>query len=106
MSILSGTIRAKATIEAASNPNIVNLPMAIASTEYSYAISAGTKQLSIRARQKAKLRMAFVSGDTAIKFVTIENGCNYFLDNVTLNGITLYLQADQPSIVVEIEEWI
>lgn len=106
MSIISGTIRGKATIEVASNPNIVNFSMPLALTEYSYSITASTKQFFIRSRTKATLNMAFISGDTAIKFVTIFPGTNYMLDGVILNGTILYLQSDQPSTIVEILEWI
>ena len=90
---------------AATIPTIYNLSMPIADTEYSQALGASTKQILIRLRDRtARAKIAFVSGDTSILFLTLEAGTVYSQENLNLTGATIYLQANKVT-TAEILEW-
>ena len=86
-------------------PVIYNLAMALANTEYSQALSQGTKKITVRMRVNASAKMAFVSGDTSILYVTLNPGTVFVEENLNLDGVTIYLQSNQPGQVAEILEW-
>lgn len=105
MSNLTGTIRAKATVESSASPTIYNVATILADTEVSQATNIGVKQLLIRVRGFANLKIAFVSGESGVKFITVPRGCSLTLEGLLFTG-TLYLQTDKPGQVVEILEWV
>jgi len=104
MSNVTGTVRAK--IVTATSPNIYNLSMPIAGTEYSQALSNGTKKILVRARNRSQLRIAFISGDTSTTWITVEPGAVYFEENLDLNNVIIYLQSTAASQITEILEWV
>ena len=104
MSTVTTTARAK--IVSAATPTIYNISMPLAGNEYSQLLSNGTKKILVRMRNRAKLRIAFVSGDTFTLWVTVEPGAVYFEENLDLNGATIYLQSQEASQVAEILEWV
>jgi hypothetical protein len=80
--------------------------MALANTEYSQALSTATKKILIKTRDRtARIRLAFVSGDTSITWITVEPGSVYFEENLDLTGVTIYLQTNKASQIAEILEW-
>lgn len=88
-----------------TTPTIYNLSMPVADTEYSQALSANTKQLTIKLRDRtARARLAFVSGDTATLYLTLEAGSVYSQENLNLTGATIYLQSSKVT-TAEILEW-
>jgi len=103
MSNLTSTARARIVL--ATTPDIYNLSMPLANTEYSQVLSDGTKQLLIRMRDSAEARISFVVGGTLIKYVTIKENCVYADINLDLVGVTIYLQSSAASQVAEIREW-
>lgn len=105
MSNITGVVRARATVEAAATPNIYNLTAALANTEYSQTLTSNTKSFIIRARNLAKLQIAFISGNSGTTFMTIPPGVSYAQDNISYGG-TIYFQSSKPSTIVEIVEWV
>lgn len=103
MSNLTSTARAK--VVSATNPTIYNLSMPLANTEYSQALSSGTKKVMIRIRGKHKAQISFVSGDSAVLFFTLEAGAVYFEENLDLANAIIYMQTNAASQVAEILEW-
>jgi hypothetical protein len=97
---------ARAEIVTAREPTIYNLSMPIASTEYAQVLSPNTRKLMIRMRVKSKSRFAFVSGDTATNYITIEGGCTYSDENFRLVGATIYLRSETAGQTAEILEWV
>jgi hypothetical protein len=90
----------------ATTPNIYNLSMPVANTEYSQALSAATKKIMIKTRDRtATIKVAFISGDTTIKYFTIQPGAVYFEENLNLDGIVIYLQTNKTAQIAEILEW-
>lgn len=103
MSNVTQTSRAK--VVSATSPTIYNLSMPTANTEYSQALASNTKRVMIRMRQRARARVAFVSGDTALVYFTLEPGTVYFEENLDLSGVTIYVQSNVASQTAEILEW-
>ena len=89
----------------ASTPAVYNLSMPLSGTEYSQALSAGTKRILVRMRVKAAAKLAFVSGDSGTLFLTLNPGTVFIEENLDLNGVTIYLQSNEANQVAEILEW-
>lgn len=103
MTSVASTSRTKVTT--ATQPTIYNLPMTVAGTEYSQALSNATKKILIRSRDVSQIKFAFISGDTSLSWITIQPGAVYFEDNLSLDGAIIYLQSNKPAQVAEILEW-
>lgn len=103
MSVTTTTARAK--VAAATTPTIYNLAMPTAGTEYSQELSKGTKKILVRARLKSRAQIAFVSGDTATLFFTLEPGAVFFEENLDLSDAIIYVQSTAANQVMEILEW-
>ena len=91
----------------ATTPTIVNLNVVAADTEYSYALPVGTKHFTIKDRKgDAKIRMAYVSGESGVNFKTIDMGNTYEAKDIsTIAGLTIYFQSSKASRIIEIESW-
>lgn len=100
-----GEVNVTADIEVATTPVIYNLPAPVSGTEYSQALTIKTKQFLIRVRGNADLQLAFTSGESGIKFITIPRGASYKESSLDLSSVTLYFQVNKASQVVEILEW-
>lgn len=97
----------RGTPSLATAPTIYNLSMPTANTEYSQPLSTHTKKILIKTRDRtANLRIAFVSGNTATLYVTLEPGSVYSEENLDLEGVTIYLRSNKASQTVEIFEWV
>lgn len=101
---VSATAFKRFAIEVSTNVTITNLSATLANTEYSHALTSGLKQLIIRSRGRAKLQVAFVSGQSGTNFITIPGGANLSLEGLEFTGKTVYVQANQASTIVEILE--
>lgn len=104
MSTITATFRGKAVIEASTATSIYNVSAALASTEYSQALSPNTKQFLIRVRGSGKLQLAFTSGQSGVNYITIPAGSTYTQSEINFSG-TLYFQTNKAAQVIEILEW-
>jgi len=88
-------------------PTIANIPIPLANTEYLYVIPTGTKQLSLKDRDgDAKTRIAYVAGDTAVKYATVNMGNSHDVyDIATPVGLTIYLRSNKSNRILEITSW-
>lgn len=103
MANLNTTVRAR--LVQAKEPTIYNLAMPLANTEYSQPLSANTKKITLRMRMKGRAQIAFVSGQSATLFFTLEPGCVWCEENLDLEGGIIYLQSNVAGQVAEILEW-
>lgn len=99
---ISGTLTVG---DSSGNPNIFNIDAAVADTEYSQALPAGTTQFLIRARNNAKLQISYLAGQTNTVFLTVTPGSIYVVDSVKLTGKTIYFQSTKDNTDVEIVAW-
>lgn len=102
-----GSINVVSTVGARTVPLIANFPVVLASTEYSYTFPATTKKFSIKDRDgNAKTRIAFTSGDTNSKYITLDMGCTHVEEGLsTLAGFTVYFQSNKAGRTIEILSW-
>lgn len=100
------TSRTTATINQATTPKIYVVPMASANTEYSQALTAGTKAVRLFVRPNgssaSELKLYFSSGSA--EYATIPNGVSWIKENIDFTG-TLYFQCTKAGETLEIEEW-
>jgi len=87
-------------------PEIFNLALTTKDTEYSQVIPDGIVKLQISSRLMGTLKIAYVEGETATKYITIPAGSSgKYMAEFELNGKTLYIQSDTDNDVAEIEVW-
>lgn len=97
------TQTARAEITLATNPKTYNITSpAIPNTEFSQALTNGTKSLIIRTKDSGVLDIAWVSGGNSL---TIKKNAVYNKENINLTGATVYMKVDTASEIVQIEEW-
>lgn len=88
------------------NPIIYNVTLTNAGTEYSQTLPANTRKVLIRVRSGASdLKLAYTSGESGTKYITIPAGSSKYLEGIYIKGETLYFQSPTASEVVEIEAW-
>lgn len=89
-----------------SNPLVANVSIALASTEYSYFIPAGSRRFLLKARGNTTIQLAFVSGDSGTTYLTIPAGTFYSEGDLSLTlGKTIYFQSTQAGQILEIVSW-
>jgi hypothetical protein len=89
-----------------SNPTIANVSIPLANTEVSYTLPANTKKFYIKLRDaSAVLKLAYVMGDSGITYLTIPRSNWYGESELSVTGLTLYLQSSSPSQVAEVIIW-
>lgn len=84
----------------ASTPIISNFTIALADTEVEFTLPIDYKSFMFRARQTARLRMAYASGQTNVEWVTIPLG-GVWGENKKLAPPKLYFQSNRANTVLE-----
>ena len=100
------TTTARAKLVQATTPTIYNLSMPNSGTEYSQALTKGTKKFLVKMRNKSEFRMAFVENGTTAEWITVPWGCVYLVENLDLTDATIYLQTAANGETAEILEWV
>lgn len=91
---------------AASEPEIFNVPVTLANTEYSQVIPDNTSAILARVRDgNAIMQVAFAAGQSSTNYLTVGMGNNLSVSGVDLVGKTLYFQLSKPGKTVEILIW-
>jgi hypothetical protein len=88
----------------AGTPQITNLTLTNADTEYTHAFGAGIKKICLQARGSVALKFAFSSGQSGSTYFTLKAGSAWFEDLIK-GPFTIYLQSPSAGTVVEILEW-
>lgn len=91
------------TIVGVSSPQITEVPLLLASTEYSIVFPAGTKRYLIKLRDSGvELKLRYISGGD---YLTIPRGCNYSEDEISAATLTIYVESVSSSQIVELVTW-
>ena len=92
----------------ATIPQILNVTLTIANTEYSQLLPAGTQKFTVQARTAFDVRYAWVTGKVAgpaAPYNTLKSGTDLKEDSLFLEDKTLYLASTNAGTVVEILVW-
>lgn len=89
-----------------TTPDIINYIAVNADTEYNISLPSNTTRFLVRARGTAKLRLAFNSGETATKYITLWPGYEYIDADIDLVSLTLYIQSSKAGETIEIVSWV
>ena len=88
-------------------PDVDNVTMAVAGSEYSYALVNGTKKITLKSRENGKLQITWTSGTSGSNYITIGPGSSYTIDNIDVGaGLVLYFQSTKTADTLEIMYWI
>lgn len=95
----------RGTPSLSTTPKIYNLAMANANQEYSQALTNHTKKFTIRCRIPAVVKLAFISGDSLLNFLTLSPGNSYSEENLDLENVIIYANSSVAGNILEIMEW-
>lgn len=85
-------------------PEVQNIPLAVAATEYTFIIEAGTKRFHIKNRHNGVLLISYLSNDGS-NYFSLHTGSVYSEDVSLENDLTVYIQSTKGSQVVEVITW-
>lgn len=89
-----------------TTPQIYNLSMPLANTEYQQAITNGAVKITLRTRLGAALKISFTATESGVKYITVPPGATYEINTIRTNNLTLYVQSTVANNVLEIVEWV
>lgn len=102
--VFSGDVNvSNPVVEYATTPTLYNLTLALANTEYSQALPAGTKKFTCKARG-GQIKLCFTSGQSGTTYILLNDGQAYYEDNLKAN-ITIYAQSPTAGTILEIVAW-
>lgn len=84
---------------------IYNKTMANANTEYSQALPAYTKKITVKCRGEYDVKLAFEENDSGTTYITIPANQCYWDDLMRVESLTLYFQCATAGQVLEIVAW-
>ena len=93
-----------AMAQIATKGQMLNTTMTLADTEYHVSLGFGIKSFSVKCRGAYDVRLAFVAGETATRYVTIPSGQTYYSPPINA-VIHLYFRCADAGQVVEIDYW-
>ena len=83
---------------------ILNLPLVLADTEYSFSLPNGARHLKMKLRDgKGPLRVYDASGDS--DFYTVSRGAVYEVGDIQPDSVTFYVQSSQAASILELIYW-
>lgn len=107
MSVFTSFAGGKLDLIAAGDPQISNVSMPLAATEYAVTIPAGARQYLIRTRSGKEFQIAYILGDSGTNYFTVPRNCFYAESDISLiSAKTLYLQVAAAAQVLEVLVWI
>ena len=94
-------------------PNIYNVTMTVADTEYSQVLPLRCLQFMVHTRDESEFRLAFETGIVAAPgtpYLTVKAGCRYHEPDVNndfplADRVTLYFASDDAGKIIEIVAW-
>ncbi len=97
-------------LELAAQPEIFNLTLTDANTEYSQALPVGVRKFTIQSRDvSADVKISFVSGESGSKFITILGNASYsenLIHTPVGETLTVYAQTTSTAApVLELMSW-
>lgn len=96
-----------ATIAGVTAPTIINTTIVLADSEEAFSLPAGTKRFLLKTRTpNVRMQLSYVLGESGTTYLTILPGTYYLEDGVdTGASLTLYVQSNKASTVVELLSW-
>jgi hypothetical protein len=85
-------------------PQVFNLTLTSADTEYSLTLPENTYKVMMQARGSADVKFSYVSGESGSTYFTVKSGQTYWDDNIN-TASTMYVQSGTASTVVEVLTW-
>jgi hypothetical protein len=82
-------------------PQVVNIALPLANTEYSYLLNRDVKKFLLQDRGTNDIKLAFKEGESGTNYFTLKGASVYFEDGIC-GPIWLYMQSPSTDSVVEI----
>lgn len=90
-----------------ASPVIVNVPVTIQGQQYTAVVPQAAKRFEIKTRNKSRINLAYISGDTSTNYISIKPGAVLGEDKLELSAdLNLYFSApNKVPDVVEVWYW-
>jgi len=99
-------VDANVVIGTISNPLIQNLPVPLASTEYSITYPVGTRTFMLKVRSgTSRIQFSYLPGQSNTSFISISSSGYYREEGLNGSSITIYFQCDKPNQIIETLSW-
>lgn len=86
-------------------PQVLNVTLTLANTEYPLTIPSGTRKFSLKTRDANHVvKFSFEAGTSGTTYVTLD-GITYNEDMVLVREVTLYCQSATAGVVLECIIW-
>lgn len=97
-------------LELAAKPEIFNLTLTDANTEYSQVLPVGVRKFTFQSRDiNADIKVSFTSGESGTKFLTILGNSSFgenFIEAPIGSALTIYAQTESTGgPILEIITW-
>jgi hypothetical protein len=86
-------------------PSITNTTLAVAGTEYTLPLPAGTKSFLLRSRGYSRLRIGYGINSTNTAWMEVSPGCSYRENGLGGTTTNIYVQSNSAGEVVELLSW-
>lgn len=86
---------------AATTATFFNIALGVVNTEQNQVLPTNTKEFIIKSRANSVLKLAYTTGESGTKFITIPKG-GVYTDSNLYTTLTIYFQSPQTSDTVEI----
>ena len=94
------------TIAGVTTPDIQNISLALADTEYTVTLPASTKRFRLQVRGTSKLKLAYTLGQSGSNYITVWPGAYYTETELDINSLSIYVQASKSGEILEIVSWV
>jgi len=91
------------SISGAQSVEITNHSIATPNSETQHSLQTNLKQLIIRNRTFADLKLSFVQNESGTKYMSVPRGTTLSMDSLDFASKTLYLQSPKASTVEILE---
>lgn len=103
MSVASASVRGTSP---SSSPTVYNITSpGTPNTEFSQVLNPNTKKFMIRSRLGSIIQIAFNSGESGSNYFTLPKYTVLEQTDLQANNLTLYMQVNRPTDIIEIMEW-
>jgi hypothetical protein len=101
-----GSINTAIAGTAVSTPVIVNTLALNANSEYTLELPANTRRFSVRVRETASSRLAFIANSTVTNYISLSAGCSYNEEGLILAApLNIYVSTPRANSTIELIYW-
>ena len=92
-------------IRPASFPQVNNVLLTLADTEYTFKLDPQVRRFLVRARESVSFNLSFKQDDSGTNYLSIHSSEEWTEEEVW-GDVTLYIQSSSAMTTIEVLQWI